>query len=158
MKFRICNCILLFRKEEEEKSEVDLNTLYENFVELEENIKLFLIIQTDNEEVFGLIMQQNLKLEENIEYKNVPLAYLFSITPELKLFGHKNKNDKIICLEPGTIRYGYGENGPAIMVNYDLSEGATEKNSVFGNNICLLKDYSNEGFFNINKLEIYLMQ
>ena len=157
-KLRMCNCILLFKKEEKEKSEVDLSTLYENFEQLEENIILFLIIQTDNDEIFGLIMQHNLKLEENMEYKTVALAYLFSITPELKLFNHKNKNDSIICFEPGAIRYGYGEHGPAIMINYDFSEGSTEKNSVFGENICLLKDYSNEGFFNIKNLEIYLMQ
>ena len=157
-KLRMYNCILLFKKEEKEKSEVDLSTLYENFEQLEENIILFLIIQTDNDEIFGLIMQHNLKLEENMEYKTVALAYLFSITPELKLFNHKNKNDSIICFEPGAIRYGYGEHGPAIMINYDFSEGSTEKNSVFGENICLLKDYSNEGFFNIKNLEIYLMQ
>jgi len=158
VKLRICNCILLFKKEEKEKSNIDLCTLYENFEELEENIKLLLIIQTGNDEIFGLLMQKNLKLEENIEYQNVPLAYLLSISPELKLYGHKDKNDNIICFEPGAIRYGYGDNGPAILINYDLSEGSTEKNSVFGENICLLKDYSDDGFFNIKNLEIYLMQ
>ena len=158
VKLRICNCTLLFKKEEKEKSEIDLGTLYENFEELEEDIKLLLIIQTDNDEIFGLLMQKNLKLEENVEYQNVTLAYLISISPELKLYLHKNKNDNIICFEPGAIRYGYGDNGPAILINYDLSEGSTEKNSVFGENICLLKDYSNDGFFNIKNLEIYLMQ
>ena len=39
-------------------------------------------------------------------------------------------------------------------INYDLNEGVTDKSSVFGNDICLIKDYDNEGFFNIKKLEI----
>ena len=117
-----------------------------------------MVIQTDNDEIFGFIMHQNIKLDENIEYKPVHLSYLFSISPELKLYTHKDKNDNIVCFEPGAIRFGYGDDGPAISINYDLNEGITEKNTVFGENICLIKDYSNDGVFNIKNLEIYLMQ
>ena len=150
----------LFKKEkkEEEEEEEDLNTIYENFEELNDNINIFLVIQTDNDEIFGFIMHQNIKLDENIEYKPVHLSYLFSISPELKLYTHKDKNDNIVCFEPGAIRFGYGDDGPAISINYDLNEGITEKNTVFGENICLIKDYSNDGVFNIKNLEIYLMQ
>ena len=155
---RIYNCTLLFKKEGKEKSTADLSTIYENFEELEDDILIFLIIQTDNDEIFGLIMKQNLILDENVEYMTVPLAYLFSISPEIKLYELKDKNEKVVCFEPGAIRYGYGEDGPAIMINYELNEGSTEKNSIFGDNICLIKDYSNDGFFHIKNLEIYLMQ
>ena len=159
IKFRVCNCTLLFKKEKkEEEQEEDLNTIYENFEELNDNINIFFVIQTDNDEIFGFIMHQNIKLDENIEYKPVHLSYLFSISPELKLYTHKDKNDNIVCFEPGAIRFGYGDDGPAISINYDLNEGITEKNTVFGENICLIKDYSNDGVFNIKNLEIYLMQ
>lgn len=158
IKFRVCNCTLLFKKEEKDKTENDLNNIYESFEELDDNINIFLVLQTDNEEIFGFIMQKNIKLEKNVEYKQVPLSYLFSVSPELKLYTHKDKNDNIVCFEPGAIRFGYGDDGPAISINYDLSEGITEKNSVFGENICLIKDYSNDGIFEIKNLEIYLMQ
>ena len=156
-KLKLCDCILLFKKEE--NYNYNLDSIYDKFEELNDKTKLFVIIQTDSDEIFGFIMQQNIKLYENIEYKVVPLSFLISISPELKLYEHKNlKNDKIVCFEPGAIRFGYGNDGPAIMINSDLNEGITEKISVFGEDVCLLKDYSNEGFFNIKKLEIYLMQ
>ena len=153
---KLCNCILLYKKEENNKD--DLNTIYELFENLEDKIKIMLIIETNNEEIFGFIMKKKLKLDENIEYKAVPMAYLYSVSPELKFYEHKNKADEIICVEPGVIRFGKGNEGDALVINYDLNEGVTDKNSVFGNDICLIKDYDNEGFFNIKKLEIYLMQ
>jgi len=67
-------------------------------------------------------------------------------------------HDEIVCFEPGAIRYGYGRDGPAITINFSLQEGSTEKNTVFGNDICLINDYSNEGIFLIKGFEIYLMQ
>ena len=155
-KLKLCDCILLFKKGE--YSNDDLNTIYQSFDDLDEKTILFILIQTDKDEIFGFIMQQSIKLSDNVEYKNLPLSYLFSISPELKLYEHKNKDDKIVCFEPGAIRFGYGNYGPAITINYGLNEGITEKNSVFGDDICLIKDYSNEGFFNIRKIEIYMMQ
>ena len=156
-KLRLCDCILIFNKEE--KTFKDLNTVYEIFEELDEKIKILFIIKTDNDEIFGFIMQQRIHLNETVEYKNVPFSYLFSISPELKIYEPKDKqHDKIVCFEPGAIRYGFGNDGPAIMINYDLNEGITEKNNIFGDEICLIKDYSNEGFFIIKNLEIYLMQ
>ena len=155
-KLKLCDCILLFKKGE--YSNDDLNTIYQSFDDLDEKTILFVLIQTDKDEIFGFIMQQSIKLSDNVEYKNLPLSYLFSISPELKFYEHKNKDDKIVCFEPGAIRFGYGNYGPAITINYGLNEGITEKNSVFGDDICLIKDYSNEGFFNIRKIEIYMMQ
>ena len=155
-KLKLCDCILLFKKGE--YSNDDLNTIYQSFDDLDEKTILFILIQTDKDEIFGFIMQQSIKISDNVEYKNLPLSYLFSISPELKFYEHKNKDDKIVCFEPGAIRFGYGNYGPAITINYGLNEGITEKNSVFGEDICLIKDYSNEGFFNIRKIEIYMMQ
>ena len=155
-KLKLCDYVLLFKKDENSKD--DLNTIYESFEELDEKTILLVLIQTDNDEIFGFIIQQSIKLNENVEYKSLPLSYLFTISPENKLYELKNQSDKVICFEPGAIRFGYGNDGPAITINLDLNEGITEKNSVFGDNICLIKNYDNDGFFNIKKLEIYLMQ
>ena len=54
------------------------------------------------------------------------------------------------------MRFGYGENGPAISIDHDLKIGITEKETVYGN-VSLLKDYSNGGEFNIKNMEVYLM-
>ena len=154
---KFCNGILLFDKEK--NPECDLNTIYDVGDKLEDNSKIFFLIQTTNDEVFGGIMEQNIKLKENVQYLIPPQSFLFTIRPEMKVYEPNDKeHDEIVCFEPGAIRYGYGKDGPAITINYDLQEGSTEKNSVFGKDICLIKDYSNEGGFSIKGLEIYLMQ
>lgn len=154
---KFCNGILLFDKEKNPES--DLNTIYDIGDKLEDNSKILFLIQTIYDEVFGGIMEQNIKLKDNVKYLIPPASYLISVRPELKVYEPMNKeNDEIVCFEPGAIRYGYGEDGPAITINYDLKEGSTEKNSVFGKDICLIKDYSDEGGFSIKRLEIYLMQ
>ena len=154
---KFCNGILLFDKES--NPECDLNTLYEIGDKLDDNSKILFLIQTKNDEVFGGIMEQNIKLKDNVKYLIPPVSYLFSVRPEIKVYEPMNKeHDKIVCFEPGAIRYGYGRDGPAITINYDLKEGSTEKNSVFGKDICLINDYSDEGGFIIKGLEVYLMQ
>ena len=154
---KFCNGILLFDKEK--NPECDLNTIYDVGEKLEDNSKIFFLIQTTNDEVFGGIMEQNIKLKENVQYLKPQQSFLFTIRPEMKVYEPSDKeHDEIVCFEPGAIRYGYGKDGPAITINYDLQEGSTEKDSVFGKDICLIQDYSNEGGFNIKGLEIYLMQ
>ena len=154
---KFCNGILLFDKEKNPES--DLNTIYDIGDKLEDNSKILFLIQTTYDEVFGGIMEQNIKLKDNIKYLIPPVSYLITVRPELKVYEPKKKEyDEIVCFEPGAIRYGYGKEGPAITINYDLKEGSTEKNSVFGKDICLIKDYSDEGGFAIKRLEIYLLQ
>ena len=154
---KFCNGILLFDKEKNPES--DLNTVYDIGDKLEDNSKILFLIQTTYDEVFGGIMEQNIKLKDNIKYLIPPASYLITVRPELKVYEPMNKeHDEIVCFEPGAIRYGYGKEGPAITINYDLKEGSTEKNSVFGKDICLIKDYSDEGGFAIKRLEIYLLQ
>jgi len=154
---KFCNGILLFDKEK--NPECNLNTIYEIGEKLDDNSKILFLIQTDKDEVFGGIMEQNIKLTENVKYLIPPSSYLFKIRPEIAVYEPKDKDhSEIVCFEPGSIRYGYGRDGPAITINYDLQEGSTEKNTVFGNDISLIQDYSNEGIFTIKGLEIYLMQ
>ena len=154
---KFTNGILLFDKEK--NPECGLSTIYDVGEKLEDNSKIFFLIQTDNDEVFGGFMEQNIKLSDNVQYLIPPVSYLFTVRPEIKVYEPKNKEQyEIVCFEPGAIRYGYGRNGDAITINYDLKEGNTEKNTVFGKDISLIKDYTNEGCFNIKDLEIYLMQ
>ena len=104
-------------------------------------------------------MEQNIRLNDDVKYVTPPQSFLFTIKPEMKVYEPSDKEqDGIVCFEPGAIRYGYGRDGPAITIDFDLTEGITEKNSVFGKDICLIKDYSDEGVFTIKGLEIYLMQ
>ena len=154
---KFCNGILLFDKEK--NPECDIKNIYNAGEKLDEKSKIMFIIQTTNDEVFGGIMEQNIRLKEDVKYLVPSVAYLFSVRPELKIYEPNNKQiDEIACFEPGAIRFGYGREGPAITINYDLKEGSTERNTVFGKNICLLKDYSDQGNFTIKGLEIYLMQ
>ena len=60
------------------------------------------------------------------------------------------KHGEIACFEAGAFRYGNGDDGPAITIEKELKQGWVQKNSIFGNDICLLKDYKDDGEFEID--------
>ncbi len=103
-------------------------------------------------------MTQAIKLYEDGKYRIPSSANLFTAEPEINLFEPKDKkHGEIVCFEVGAFRYGNGEDGPAITIEKELKFGWTQKNTIFGKDVCLLKDYSNDGEFEIEDLEIYIM-
>ena len=139
--------------------EADLNNIYKICEKMDDNIMILFVIKTKNGEIFGGIMDQVIKLYEDGRYRIPISSYLFSVEPELKVYAPKDrKHSEIACFEAGAFRYGNGEDGPAITLDSDLKVGWTQKNTVFGNDICLLKEYADDGEFTIDNMEIYVMQ
>ena len=139
--------------------EGDLNAIYKICEKMEDTALILFVIKTKNGEIFGGIMDQIIKLYDDGRYRIPISAYLFTVEPEIKVYSPKDKqHSEIVCFEAGALRYGNGEDGPAITLDCDLNAGWTQKNTVFGNDVCLLKDYSNDGEFIIDNLEIYIMQ
>ena len=137
----------------------DLTAIYNICEKMEDNIMILFIIKTKDGEIFGGIMDQGIKLYEDGRYRIPISAYLFSALPEVKVCAPKDKkHSEIACFEAGAFRFGNGEDGPAITLDGDLKVGWTQKNTVFGNDVKLLKDYTNDGEFTIDDLEIYVMQ
>ena len=138
--------------------EGDLNAIYKICEKMDDNIMILFVIKTKNGEIFGGIMDQVIKLYDDGRFRIPISAYLFSVEPEMKIYAPKDRmHSEIVCFEPGALRYGNGEDGPAITLESDLKVGWTQKNTVFGNDICLLKDYTDDGEFTIDNLEIYMM-
>ena len=137
----------------------DLTAIYNICEKMEDNIMILFIIKTKDGEIFGGIMDQGIKIYEDGRYRIPISAYLFSALPEVKVCAPKDKkHSEIACFEAGAFRFGNGEDGPAITLDGDLKVGWTQKNTVFGNDVKLLKDYTNDGEFTIDDLEIYVMQ
>ena len=139
--------------------EANLNTIYSICEKMEDNSLIMFLIKTKNEEVFGGIMSQAIKLYEDGKYRIPNSAYLFSVQPEINVFHPKDKkHGEIACFEAGSFRFGNGEDGPAITLEKELKEGWVQKNTIFGNDVALLKDYKDDGGFEIDDIEIYIMQ
>ena len=139
--------------------EANLNTIYSICEKMEDNSLIMFLIKTKNEEVFGGIMSQAIKLYEDGKYRIPNSAYLFSVQPEINVFYPKDKkHGEIACFEAGSFRFGNGEDGPAITLEKELKEGWVQKNTIFGNDVALLKDYKDDGGFEIDDIEIYIMQ
>ena len=139
--------------------EGDLNAIYKICEKMDDTVLILFVIKTKNGEIFGGIMDQVIKLYDDGRYRIPISAYLFSVEPEIKLYTPKDrKHSEIVCFEAGAFRYGNGEDGPAITLDSDLKVGWTQKNTVFGNDVCLLKDYTDDGEFVIDNMEIYIMQ
>ena len=138
--------------------EGDLNAIYKICEKMDDNIMILFVLKTKNGEIFGGIMDQVIKLYDYGRFRIPISAYLFSVEPKINIYSPKDRmHSEIVCFEPGALRYGNGEDGPAITLESDLKVGWTQKNSVFGNDICLLKDYTEDGEFTIDNLEIYIM-
>ena len=139
--------------------EADLSFVYNIGRETEDNNLILFLIKTKNGEVFGGIMSQTIKLYDDGKYRIPNSAYLFTVEPELNIYQPKDKkHGEIACFEAGAFRFGNGEDGPAITLDDELKLGWTQKNTIFGNDICLLKDYKDDGEFEIENFEIYVMQ
>ena len=137
----------------------DLNAIYNICEKMSDNIMILFAIKTKNGEIFGGIMDQGIKLYDDGRFRFPISSYLFTVEPEINVYAPKDrKQSEIVCFEAGALRFGNGEDGPAITLDSDLKTGWTQKNTVFGNNICLLKDYTDDGEFTIDNLEIYVMQ
>jgi hypothetical protein len=137
----------------------DLNAIYKICEKMEDTALIMFVIKTKNGEIFGGIMDQIIKLYDDGRYRIPISAYLFTVEPEIKVYAPKDRqHSEIVCFEAGALRYGNGEDGPAITLENDLKVGWTQKNTVFGNDVCLLKDYVDDGEFIIDNLEIYIMQ
>ena len=148
--------LLIFSKKKE--PEADLKTIYDLCEKMDDNSLILFLIKTKNGEVFGGLMTQAIKLYEDGKYRIPSSAILFTAEPEINLFEPKDKkHGEIVCFEVGAFRYGNGEDGPAITIEKELKFGWTQKNTIFGKDVCLLKDYSNDGEFEIEDLEIYIM-
>lgn len=139
--------------------DADLSIIYNICEKMEDNSLILFLIKTKKEEIFGGIMNQAIKLYEDGKYRIPTSASLFTVEPEINLYEPKDKkHGEIACFEAGAFRYGNGEDGPAITIEKELNFGWTQKNTIFGNDVCLLKDYSDGGEFEIENFEIYIMQ
>lgn len=149
--------ILLYSKDT--NPECDLSVIYEMEERFEDEDIMFFVIETENGEIFGGVMKQAIKLYDSVRFITLSEAYLFTVKPEMKVYTAKDPgHDEIVCFEPGAFRYGNGTDGPAITLSFDLNYGRTEKNTVFGNDVKLIQDYSEDGMFKVKNLEIYLLQ
>ena len=136
--------------------EADLNSLIDICDKFEKNSIILFLIETDKNEVFGGIMTHTIFLNEDGKYDVPNYSFLISVRPNLKVYSPKIPNEnEIILVEPGALRFGFGENGPAISIYNDLNEGWSMENSVFGNDKLVSEG---DGSFNIKNLEVFLLQ
>ena len=138
----------------------DLNALYNICEKMDDRAMILFVIKAKNGEIFGGIMDQGIKLYDDGRYRTPISAYLFSAEPKVQVWKPKDRmHSEMVCFEAGAFRFGNGEDGPAITIESDLKVGWTQRNNtVFGNDVNLLNDYSNDGEFIIDNLEIYIMQ
>ncbi|MCQ2816026.1 MAG: TLD domain-containing protein [archaeon] len=136
--------------------EADLSTLYDICNGYNEDNFILFIIQTENDEVFGGITSKNIINDGKLEYDVPKQAILFSARPNVGVYDYDKEQKEVLLYEPGAIRFGYGDDGPAITVAHDLKEGWTEKKTVFGD-VNLLKEGAADGSFKIKNMEVYLL-
>ncbi|MCQ2821340.1 MAG: TLD domain-containing protein [archaeon] len=135
--------------------EADLSTLYDICNGYNEDNFVLFIIQTEKDEVFGGICSRNIINDGKMEYVAPSTAVLFTARPNVGVYDYDKNQKEVVLYEPGAIRFGYGDDGPAITIAHNLREGWTEKKTVFGE-VNLLNE-EGDGSFKIKHMEVYLL-
>lgn len=151
---KIYDCKELY--DTESSPEATLSTIYDLCSGYNDDNFLLILIQTENDEVFGGISSKNFVVNERFDYITPLHSVLIKARPNVEVHEYYRREKEILLFEPGAIRFGYSDDGAAFTIAHNLKEGWTEKASVFGD--CqLLKDPESDGHFKVKRMEIYLM-
>jgi hypothetical protein len=129
-----------------------------NIYNLKENHEMkqgiFFFIETTNNEVFGGFLSNFLTLTGG-KFMRPTESFLISIRPNQKLYPLIVKTDNILRCDQEFIMFGNGNDGPAIYIKGDLVSGTSNPNNCY----CQERLVENEdGFFEIKKFEVYLLE
>ena len=129
-----------------------------NILELEQkynkNTAILFLIGTSEGDKFGFIISNLLTHTDN-EYQRPNSSFLFTITPEFKIYSPDVDSDEILYITNTDFIFGNGPKGPAIQLNQDIRKGISYEGGCF-NNPCLVKDP--DGHFCVVNLEIFKLE
>ena len=149
--YKIKNASIIYQAE---KNGYNLPTILELEEKYNKNTFILFLIQTKAGDKFGFVCS-NLLTHTNYAYQRPTTSYLFTIKPEFKLYSPNVDSDEILYITEKDFIFGNGSNGPAIQLNEDIMNGASNEGGCFGNP-CLVSNP--EGHFIVTKLEIFKLE
>ena len=137
----------IFKFKPKQSSITDIIKTFNN-----EDIKYIFLIKTNVKEILGFSFSGKIGETNNTFYK-LNNGFVFNINQEIRIYKINPEYSDILYIDKNQIQVGKDFNdGIAIKITGDLSEGETHESECF-NNPCLINEEN--GNFNIENIEIF---
>ena len=151
-KFRNYNLATIYslsRKKVNMKSILELSSKYPK------NLKILILIETEQEELFGMILPQMLEDTGEDKYIKLEKCYLVNFLPKINVYKDNNEIicEKMLCCNKKGLWFCKEQVGDLIFIDGTLDEGNTCKKNTYFGNITLTK----KGNFLIKDFEIIVL-
>ena len=135
------------------KDGYSLNTIIGLSEKYQSDNSILLILETQENEIFGFIISNFIKQTNNKFYRPLQ-SVLFTIKPENKIY-IPDESDDIIYVDNDCLMFGNGPKGPAIRFDKDLDSGFSYDGGCFSNPVLINNE---KGEFKIKNIEIFMLQ
>lgn len=121
-----------------------------------EDIGWVMIIQARNGYCFGAFMSHGFRFTRG-EIDGNSDFFMFSLSPEEKVFRSTGKNDNFYSCDNEYVYFGSGERGAALTINNEITKGRSSRSDTYDNDcLCDSKDKVDSDFA-IRYFEVYAL-
>ena len=148
-KYNLATIYSLSRKKVNMKSILELSSKYPK------NLKIMILIETEQEELFGMILPQMLEDTGEDNYIKLEKCYLINFLPKINVYNDNNEIicEQMLCCNKKGLWFCKEQVGVLIFIDGALDEGITCKKNTYFGNINLTK----KGNFLIKDFEIIVL-
>ena len=148
-KYNLATIYSLSRKKVNMKSILELSSKYPK------HLKIMILIETEQEELFGMILPQMLEDTGEDNYIKLEKCYLINFLPKINVYNDNNEIicEQMLCCNKKGLWFCKEQVGVLIFIDGTLDEGITCKKNTYFGNINLTK----KGNFLIKDFEIIVL-
>lgn len=148
-KYNLATIYSLSRKKVNMKSILELSSKYPK------NLKIMILIETEQEELFGMILPRMLEDTGEDNYIKLEKCYLINFLPKINVYNDNNEIicEQMLCCNKKGLWFCKEQVGVLIFIDGTLDEGITCKKNTYFGNINLTK----KGNFLIKDFEIIVL-
>lgn len=137
------------------KEDNNINDIINLFKNENQNVKILFLVKTTMDEIFGFSINEKINYT-NGKFIQINKGFLFTITPEIKIYNISPDYNEILFVDNDKILFGkdYGET-VALKISGDMKTGETHSGECFNNPNFINKE---DGIFQIQNLEIIKLE
>ena len=134
------------------RKKVNMKTIIELSQKYPKNYNILILIETEQEELFGFILPQMLEDTGENKYIKLKKCYLINFLPKVNIYKDYNEiiSENMLCCNKKGLWFCKMTVGDLIYINGTLTEGKTCKENTYFGKVCLTKKEN----FLIKDLEI----
>ena len=137
-KFRNNNLVTIYSLS---RKKVNMKSILELCNKYPKNLSILILIETEQDELFGMILPQTLEDTGEENYIKLEKCYLVNFLPKISIYKDNNEIicKNMLCCNKKGLWFCKETEGDLIFIDGTLEEGKTSKNNTYFGNIILTK-------------------